>query len=337
MGLLSELSDGSLAVDATPVRTFARGRKANGPELATDPDAGWYVRDGDHRDPDTLPVADTMRSRAKAGRQGAAAGRGSGKRPSLKKRAKYLFGFARPSPSPATPAATRSSSTTTLPIRTSYPPSSSASRSTSPVIAPPTTASRSSPASAKGDTSRATWLARETWIRLIAARKPYRLKPKENEDAEGHQRVMCPAEAGKAQCPVKPRSMGRGIHLPLVDPEPSPVGPLKICRQRSITLAPAEGAKHWQALDYGDDKWQKVYFRLRNSVEGYNGYAKNPLAEAIEAAGSRRIRGPPPRPSSSSSSSPTPTAGRSRTGPKRSPWAARDLADAPTTGDGPNH
>jgi hypothetical protein len=44
-------------------------------------------------------------------------------------------------------------------------------------------------------------------------------------------------------------------------------------------------------LEYGDDQWQKVYFRLRNSVEGYNGYAKNPLAEAIEASGFRRIRG----------------------------------------------
>ncbi|MFP1625978.1 hypothetical protein ACLB9X_12560 [Streptomyces sp. 5K101] len=121
-----------------------------------------------------------------------------------------------------------------------------------------------------------------------------------------------------------------------MDPEPSPVGPLKVCRQRSVTLAPAEGAKHWQALEYGDAEWQKVYFRLRNSVEGYNGYAKNPLAEAIEAAGSGRNRGMPPRPSSWSSSSPTPTAGRSRTGSRPWPWPARDLADAPTTGDGPN-
>ncbi|MET7538427.1 hypothetical protein [Streptomyces sp. NPDC005349] len=60
---------------------------------------------------------------------------------------------------------------------------------------------------------------------------------------------------------------------------------------RSITLAPAEGSKHWQALEYGGEQWQKVHFRLRNSVEGYNGYAKSPLAEAIEAAGGRRIRG----------------------------------------------
>ncbi|WP_406731460.1 hypothetical protein [Streptomyces sp. NBC_01794] len=71
----------------------------------------------------------------------------------------------------------------------------------------------------------------------------------------------------------------------------TPAGPLKVCRQRSVTLAPTSGAKHWQPLEYGDEEWQKVYFRLRSSVEGCNGFAKNPLAEAIEASGTRRIRG----------------------------------------------
>ncbi|WP_331743354.1 cation transporter (plasmid) [Streptomyces sp. NBC_01136] len=58
----------------------------------------------------------------------------------------------------------------------------------------------------------------------------------------------------------------------------------------AITISPETGAKHWQALEYGGPEWQKVYFRLRNSVEGCNGYAKNPLAEGIEAAGSPRPR-----------------------------------------------
>ncbi|MGW5063294.1 ankyrin repeat domain-containing protein [Streptomyces sp. NPDC004096] len=132
---------------------------------------------------------------------------------------------------------------------------------------------------------------RETWIKRIAARRSYRIMPKENPDSDGYQRMMCPAEAGKAQCPIKPHTVGRGIHLPLVDPEPNPTGPLRVCRQRTITISPEAGAKHWQALEYGGAEWQKVYFRLRNSVEGYNGYAKNPLAEGIESAGSRRIRG----------------------------------------------
>ncbi|MFI1164951.1 hypothetical protein ACH4UM_15360 [Streptomyces sp. NPDC020801] len=69
---------------------------------------------------------------------------------------------------------------------------------------------------------------------------------------------MCPAEAGKAQCPIKPHTMGHGIHLPLVDPEPSRVGPLKVCRRRTITISPETGAKHWQALEHGGPEWQKV-------------------------------------------------------------------------------
>ncbi|MFF4571195.1 hypothetical protein [Streptomyces sp. NPDC001410] len=89
-GLLSELAEVSLGVDATPVRTFSRGRRTNGPELATDPDAGWYVREGDHRDPDT-PVADSMRPAPAPAKKGRSKTPLREKKPSLKK--KYLFGY----------------------------------------------------------------------------------------------------------------------------------------------------------------------------------------------------------------------------------------------------
>ncbi|MDX2648027.1 hypothetical protein PV341_31550 [Streptomyces sp. PA03-1a] len=79
--------------------------------------------------------------------------------------------------------------------------------------------------------------------------------------------------------------------LPLVDPQPGPTGPVKVSRQRAIPLAPEEGAKHRQALDHGDEQWRKIYFRLRNSVEGFNGFANSPLAETIESSRSRPIRG----------------------------------------------
>ncbi|MFE1248970.1 hypothetical protein [Streptomyces sp. NPDC058735] len=46
-----------------------------------------------------------------------------------------------------------------------------------------------------------------------------------------------------------------------------------------------------QPLRYGSEAWQRVYFRLRDSVEGIDGYAKDPLYERIEDAGTRRIRG----------------------------------------------
>lgn len=54
--------EGSLAVDGTPIRTYAKGLRTTSPELATDPDAGWYVRTGDHRDPDTLTAGKTQKA-----------------------------------------------------------------------------------------------------------------------------------------------------------------------------------------------------------------------------------------------------------------------------------
>ncbi|MDX2728023.1 hypothetical protein [Streptomyces sp. PA03-2a] len=85
-GLLTELT-GGIAVDATPVRTYARGRRTNGPELSTDPDAGWYVRESDHRDPDASPITDDAEPSRKTRKPSAV----PQKKPSLRKR--YLFGF----------------------------------------------------------------------------------------------------------------------------------------------------------------------------------------------------------------------------------------------------
>ncbi|MFE1308299.1 hypothetical protein [Streptomyces sp. NPDC058755] len=356
--LLSELAEVSLGVDATPVRTFSRGRRTNGPELATDPDAGWFVREGDLRDPDT-PVADSMRPAPAPTKKGTTKTPTREKKPSLKK--KYLFGYdahlivprdaehdavllddGTPNPD-VLPALVLGAALDKPGHRPAYnglkilnrlrergykPGFLAGDRAYNnsepdewqlPVRAMGYKPVYDYPADQLGKQGgthgailvegrwycpsmpqplitatidlHADRIDRETWVRLIAARRGYRLMPEENADADGYQRMMCPAEAGKAQCSIKPRTMGRGIHLPLVDPEPSPVGPLKVCRQRTITISPETGAKHWQALEYGGPEWQKVYFRLRNSVEGYNGYAKNPLAEGIESAGSRRIRG----------------------------------------------
>ncbi|MEU0407934.1 hypothetical protein ABZ307_08910 [Streptomyces griseorubiginosus] len=358
--LLTELAEVSLGIDATPVRTFSRGRRTNGPELATDPDAGWYVREGDHKDPDAL-VSDSMRPPSPAARKGkgkAVQGEDR-KKTSLKK--KYLFGYdthlivardaehdtallANGTPNPKVlpalvlgvaldkpghrPAYNGMKILTRLRERGYKPGYLAGDRAYNnsepeewqlPVRAmgfKPVYDYRGNQLGKQAGAQGAVlvegrWycpsmpeplinatidlhaerIDRETWVRLIAARRGYRLMPKQNADGEGYQRMMCPAEAGKAQCPIKPHTMGRGIHLPLVDPEPSPVGSVKVCRQRAITISPESGAKHWQALEYGGPEWQKIYFRLRNSVEGYNGYAKNPLAEGIESAGSRRIRG----------------------------------------------
>jgi hypothetical protein len=356
--LLSELAEVSLGVDAIPVRTFSRGRRTNGPELATDPDAGWYVREGDHRDPDT-PVSGALRPPPPPAKESRAKAPQRQKKTSLKK--KYLFGYdahlivtrdaehdvvllddGTPNPDvlpvlvlgvaldkpghrpayngvkilnrmqnrgykPGFLAGDRAYNNSEpdewqLPIRAmGYKPVydyradqlGKQAETDGAILVEGRWYCPSMPEPLINATIdlHAERIDQETWVRRIGARRGYRVMPKENANADGYQRMMCPAEAGKAQCPLKPHTLGRGIHLPLVDPEPSPAGPFKVCRQRTITVSPETGAKHWQALEYGGPEWQKIYFRLRNSVEGYNGYAKNPLAEGIEAAGSRRIRG----------------------------------------------
>ncbi len=132
---------------------------------------------------------------------------------------------------------------------------------------------------------------KQTWIDRIRARAAYLFMPKQRPDVEGHRRVMCPAEANRTQCSLKEHTLGRGIHLPLIDPAPSPAGSPRCCSQKTVTVPPESGANLWQPLQYGSEAWQRVYFRLRNSVEGINGYAKDRLYERLEDAGTRRIRG----------------------------------------------
>ncbi|MFJ5305191.1 hypothetical protein [Streptomyces sp. NPDC088350] len=132
---------------------------------------------------------------------------------------------------------------------------------------------------------------KQTWIDRIRERTTYLFMAKERTDAEGHRRLMCPAEARRTQCTLKPYTLGRGIHLPLIDPDLGPVDAFKCCDQRTITLPPEAGANLWQPLQYGTAEWQRVYFRLRNAIEGMNGFAKDPLRERIEPGGTRRIRG----------------------------------------------
>ncbi|MFI1729121.1 hypothetical protein ACH40E_07765 [Streptomyces acidicola] len=132
---------------------------------------------------------------------------------------------------------------------------------------------------------------KQTWINRIRARAAYLFMPKQRPDAEGYRRVMCPAEANRTQCSLKAYTLGRGIHLPLIDPAPSPAGSPSCCSQKTVTVPPEAGANLWQPLQYGSEAWQRVYFRLRNSVEGINGFAKDTLYERLEDAGTRRIRG----------------------------------------------
>ncbi|WP_282701166.1 hypothetical protein [Streptomyces sp. CC219B] len=132
---------------------------------------------------------------------------------------------------------------------------------------------------------------KQTWIERTRQRTQYLFLPKQAADAEGHRRMMCPAQAGRVQCPLKPHTMGKGVHITLVDVPPSPVEPHSVCKNGSVTFPPEAGAQLWQPLQHGREDWQRIYFRLRNSVEGVNGFGKDPLYEHFESGGTRRIRG----------------------------------------------
>lgn len=108
-------------------------------------------------------------------------------------------------------------------------------------------------------------------------------------DADGYACMVGPTETGEGLCPIRPTPWTADSTYPCGRRGTHPVCPVKVCSQRTITVGPETGAKTWQALKYGGPEWQKIYFRLQNSVEGCNGYAKNALTEASQSAGSRRI------------------------------------------------
>lgn len=132
----------------------------------------------------------------------------------------------------------------------------------------------------------------DTWRQRLAARRAFELRPKANPDAEGHQRMQCPAagDAPTVRCPLKKASM-RFTAKPTVIPQDSPVDPPQVCAQQSITIPPEAGAKHGQALPFESPEWSNAYHTLRNGVEGTNGYLKDPTNTNLESAGTRRVRG----------------------------------------------
>jgi hypothetical protein len=70
-----------------------------------------------------------------------------------------------------------------------------------------------------------------------------------------------------------------------------PEEPPGLCRQTAITIAPDIGARYRQDLPYGTPAWHQRYATLRNTIEGLNGYAKDPARQALAQPGRRRVRG----------------------------------------------
>jgi hypothetical protein len=134
-------------------------------------------------------------------------------------------------------------------------------------------------------------ITRDLYDQQISARCPYQLKRKDRPDADGYQRLSCPA-AGKHPrliCPLRQASLTpRDGRAKVLQPPPEPP---KICTQTAITIAPDIGARYRQDLPYGSPAWHACYATLRNTIEGLNGYAKDPAHQALAQPARRRVRG----------------------------------------------
>jgi hypothetical protein len=125
----------------------------------------------------------------------------------------------------------------------------------------------------------------------IAARTCYQLKRKDGPDADGCQRLSCPAAGHHPGliCPLRQASQSPRDGRPKVlQPPPEPP---KICAQTAITIPPGVGARYRQDLPYGSPAWHARHATLRNTTEGLNGYAKDTAHQALAQPARRRVRG----------------------------------------------
>ena len=134
-------------------------------------------------------------------------------------------------------------------------------------------------------------ITRDLYDQQITARGPYQLKRKDGPDTDGYQRLSCPATGHHPglTCPLRKTSLTPRDGRPKVLQPPQELP--RICRQTAITIAPGTGARYRQDLPYGSPAWHARYATLRNTIEGLNGYAKDPAHQALAQPGRRRVRG----------------------------------------------
>ncbi|MEW1778802.1 NAD(P)-binding protein [Streptomyces sp. NPDC086777] len=87
------------------------------------------------------------------------------------------------------------------------------------------------------------------------------------------------------------RALFAGIAAHALQPLAAPGSSAIVCKSGGVTFPPGAGAQLWQPLQHGREHWQRIHFPLRNSVEGVNGFRRDPLHEHFESGGTRRIRG----------------------------------------------
>lgn len=157
---------------------------------------------------------------------------------------------------------------------------------------------------------------KRTFLARISERERYRFRPKQAPNADGSVVMMCPAAGPSpiAKCPLKAgsfdragtdaatvvfigRKPGHEARTDMGGDRPNDNGSkrhdfvpatreeaagFRGCRQTSITVPRAVGAKYRQPLAYKSTKWKQIYHPLRATVESMNGRAKNDFNNDIE-------------------------------------------------------
>ena len=316
--------DGCTGLDATPVPLFSRGPSKRAGLCASDPDGGWYVREGDHREREDDKGKPLRKIAWALEATIATMARPPGAPPAHPDLAIGLA-LARPGQDPGgtgarvlASAAARGHKagwlgydrayTAAVPGRFQLPARALGYR--------PVMDYRIDQLGIQASTGGAilvegTWycpalpgplitattglrdhaITRDLYDQQITARTAYQLKRKDGPGADGYQRLSCPAAGTHPGliCPLREASLspldGRAKVL-----QPPPEPP-RICRQTAITIAPDIGARYRQDLPYGSPAWHARYATLRNTIEGLNGYAKDPAHQALAQPARRRVRG----------------------------------------------
>ena len=317
-------SDGSAGLDATPVPLFSRGPSRRTGLCASDPDGGWYVREGDHRDREDDKGKPLRKITWALEATIATTARPPGAPPATPNLA-IGMAMTRPGEDPGGTGARVLASvaarghkpgwlgydrayTQALPGRFHLPARALGYH--------PVMDYRADQLGIQANTGGAilaggTWycpalpqplitattllrdhaITPELYGQQIAARRPYQLHRKDGPDTDGYQRLTCPSPGRHPalMCPLRAGSLSpRDGRAKALQP---PAEPPRICRQTAITIAPDIGARYRQDLPYGSPAWHKTYATLRNTIEGLNGYAKDPAHQALAQPGRRRVRG----------------------------------------------
>ncbi len=110
-----------------------------------------------------------------------------------------------------------------------------------------------------------------------------------NNNADGSQRVGCPALGGKVACARRPETMGVSDYLPIVNTNGVDLSDVPMCNQKTTTITAAARGKMLQKERYGSAAWI-LSFNRRSSGERKNGFLKDP-ADGLITRGKWRVHG----------------------------------------------